>query len=203
VHLSRCEVRDHINYCKNDRWRSHRFYRALQRLKSPMRYICEIFGAPHFRVFQHNRHKADVQKANPDVCFRGDSIGVFMRERRRAALRPSLKRPQVCDKILAESCSSLRRRRGKDRGDGKRVIKAVIHRLKIRTGRPQNRLRLGGKLKGSLRVPQQDVSLQFQDPVKAGDEGDAGPGPSRGLAITSPRELPVVATNRVHEAVTK
>jgi hypothetical protein len=36
---------------KNDRWRSHRFYRALQRLKSPMRYICEIFGAPQFSSF--------------------------------------------------------------------------------------------------------------------------------------------------------
>jgi len=44
-------VRDHINYRKNDRWRSYRFYRALQRLKSPMRYICEIFGAPRFSSF--------------------------------------------------------------------------------------------------------------------------------------------------------
>ena len=26
--LSRCEVRDHINYRKNDRWPSYRFYRA-------------------------------------------------------------------------------------------------------------------------------------------------------------------------------
>src|SRR6476660_2567970 len=51
VRLSRCEVRDHINYRKNDRWRSHRFYRALQRLESPMRYICEIFGAPQFSSF--------------------------------------------------------------------------------------------------------------------------------------------------------
>ena len=49
--LSRCEVRDHINCRKNDRWRSHRFYRALQRLKSPMRYICESFGAPRFSSF--------------------------------------------------------------------------------------------------------------------------------------------------------
>jgi hypothetical protein len=46
VRLLGCEVRDHINCRKNDRWRSHRVYRALQRLKSPMRYICEIFGAP-------------------------------------------------------------------------------------------------------------------------------------------------------------
>jgi hypothetical protein len=44
-------VKDHINYRKNDRWRSYRFYRALQRLKSPMRYICEIFGAPRFSSF--------------------------------------------------------------------------------------------------------------------------------------------------------
>jgi hypothetical protein len=51
VRLSRCEVRDHINYRKNDRWRSSRFYRAMQRLKSPMRYICEIFGAPRFSSF--------------------------------------------------------------------------------------------------------------------------------------------------------
>ena len=51
MRLSRCEVRDHINYRKNDRWPSYRFYRALQRLKSPMRYICEIFGAPRFSSF--------------------------------------------------------------------------------------------------------------------------------------------------------
>ena len=46
-----CKVRDHINYRKNDRWRSYRFYRALQRLKSPIRCICEIFGAPRFSSF--------------------------------------------------------------------------------------------------------------------------------------------------------
>ena len=51
MRLSRCEVRDHIKYRKNDRWRSYRFYRALQRLKSPMSYICEIFGAPRFSSF--------------------------------------------------------------------------------------------------------------------------------------------------------
>ena len=51
VRLSRCEVRDHINYRKSDRWPSYRFYRALQRLKSPMRYICEIFGARQFSTF--------------------------------------------------------------------------------------------------------------------------------------------------------
>ena len=51
MRLSRCEVRDRINYRKNDRWRSYQFYRALQRLKSLMRYICEIFGAPRFSSF--------------------------------------------------------------------------------------------------------------------------------------------------------
>jgi hypothetical protein len=51
VRLSRCELRDHINCRKNDRWPAYRFYRALQRLKSPMRYICEIFGAQRFSIF--------------------------------------------------------------------------------------------------------------------------------------------------------
>src|SRR5882672_520398 len=85
--------------------------------------------------------------------FRRDQ-GMLMRERRRATLSPSLKRTQVCDELLTELCSSLRRRRRKDRGDGERMIKAVIHRLKIETSRPENWLRLGGKLKGSLRVAQ-------------------------------------------------
>jgi hypothetical protein len=39
---------DHVNYRKIDRWLLYRFYRALQRLKSPMRYICEILGARQF-----------------------------------------------------------------------------------------------------------------------------------------------------------
>jgi hypothetical protein len=55
VRLSRCEVRDHMNCRKNDRWPSYRLYSALQRQKLPMRYICEIFGARDFRVFQHNQ----------------------------------------------------------------------------------------------------------------------------------------------------
>ena len=63
--LSRCGVRDHINYSKNDRWRSYRFYRALQRLKSPIRYICEIFGAPRFRVFQHYLPEAVIRSHRP------------------------------------------------------------------------------------------------------------------------------------------
>jgi hypothetical protein len=56
VRLSRCEVRDHISYRKNDRWCSYQFYRASQRLKLPMRYICEIFGAPRFPSFSTQSH---------------------------------------------------------------------------------------------------------------------------------------------------
>ena len=63
MRFSRCEVRDHINCRKNDRWRSHRFYRALQRLKSPLRYICEIFGAPQFSSFS-------TQSANKKLMHR-------------------------------------------------------------------------------------------------------------------------------------
>jgi len=51
VRLFRCEVRDHINYRKNDRWPSYRFYSALQRQKSPMRYIYETLGALRFSSF--------------------------------------------------------------------------------------------------------------------------------------------------------
>jgi hypothetical protein len=51
VRLSRFDVRDHINCRKNDRWPSHRFYRALQRLKSSIRYIFEIFGVSRFSSF--------------------------------------------------------------------------------------------------------------------------------------------------------
>jgi hypothetical protein len=58
VRLSRCEVRDHINYRKNDRWPSYRFYRALQRLKSPTHDICEIFGAPRFSSFSTQSAKS-------------------------------------------------------------------------------------------------------------------------------------------------
>jgi hypothetical protein len=62
VRLSRCELRDHINCRKNDRWPSYRFYRALQRLKSPMRYICEIFGAQRFSSFSTQSAKVAVRR---------------------------------------------------------------------------------------------------------------------------------------------
>jgi hypothetical protein len=35
-----------MNYRENDHWFSYGFYSVLQRQKSPMRYICEIFGTP-------------------------------------------------------------------------------------------------------------------------------------------------------------
>ena len=70
MRLSRCEVRDHIKYRKNDRWRSYRFYRALQRLKSPMRYICEIFGAPRFSSFSTQSH--------PQRTFTEAASGLFL-----------------------------------------------------------------------------------------------------------------------------
>ena len=71
MRLSRCQVRDHINYRKNDRWPSYRFYSASQRQKSPMRYICEIFGARDFRVFQHNPPEAAVHPRS--LFLRSDS----------------------------------------------------------------------------------------------------------------------------------
>ena len=51
MRFPRCELRDHIVSRKNDHWLSYRCYRALPRLKSPMRYICEIFGAARFSTF--------------------------------------------------------------------------------------------------------------------------------------------------------
>jgi hypothetical protein len=58
VRLARRDVRDHIKYSKTGCWRSYRFYRASQRLKSPTCIICEILEARDFRVFQHNPPKA-------------------------------------------------------------------------------------------------------------------------------------------------
>src|ERR1700748_2753483 len=98
------------------------------------------------------RHSIDIPpfKARP---FRRDQR-VLMSEGRRAARGPTPKRPQMLDKILAKFRSPLRRRSRKDRSDGKRMVKAVIHRLKVETGRPENRPRFGGKLKSFLRVAQ-------------------------------------------------
>jgi hypothetical protein len=58
-----------MNYRESDRLPSYRFYRALQRQKSPMRYICEIFGARDFRVFQHNLPQPDMTTAVVEDWF--------------------------------------------------------------------------------------------------------------------------------------
>src|SRR5712672_2330032 len=46
------------------------------------------------------RHGLDVPSCEARPLLRDQRV--FMRERLRAALRPSLKRPQMCDKILTE-----------------------------------------------------------------------------------------------------
>ena len=75
MRLTRCEVGDRINYHKNGRWRSHRFYRALQWLKSPMRYVCEIFGAPRFSSFstQSARVQTLIREGSPLVKLRNSA----------------------------------------------------------------------------------------------------------------------------------
>jgi len=54
VRLSRCEVSDHINYRKNNRWRSHQFYKASQRPKLPCATLARFSELYDFRVFQHS-----------------------------------------------------------------------------------------------------------------------------------------------------
>jgi len=83
VRLSRGELRDHINYRKNDRWRSDRFHRALQRLKSPMRYICEIFGAPRFSSYS-------TQSAQSGQATQFDDVG-YVASTEKAQVRPSIR----------------------------------------------------------------------------------------------------------------
>ena len=60
MRLTRCDVRDHINYSKNGHRRSYLFCRAFQWLKSPTCDICEIFGARDFRVLQQYLHETDM-----------------------------------------------------------------------------------------------------------------------------------------------
>jgi hypothetical protein len=64
VRLSRCEVRDHMIYRKNGRRPSYRLYSRLQRQKSPMRHICEIFGTPRFRSFSTQPAQSGRSYAN-------------------------------------------------------------------------------------------------------------------------------------------
>jgi hypothetical protein len=52
MRLSRCEVRDHTsNTAKTIARARIDSTEPLQRLKSPMRYICEIFGVVRFSTF--------------------------------------------------------------------------------------------------------------------------------------------------------
>ena len=60
MRFSRCDVRDHMNYRKGDRLPSYRFYRALHRQKSLMRYISRFSEPRDIRVFQHNPPEAAV-----------------------------------------------------------------------------------------------------------------------------------------------
>jgi hypothetical protein len=48
----------------------YRFYRALQWLKSPMRYICEIFGVPRFSSFS-------TQSARSGLMHRSKQLKLF------------------------------------------------------------------------------------------------------------------------------
>jgi hypothetical protein len=51
VRRFRCEVRDHMNYRKNDRWPSYRFYSALHRQKSPMLHLRDFRSPAIFEFF--------------------------------------------------------------------------------------------------------------------------------------------------------
>jgi hypothetical protein len=59
-----------MNYRKSDRLPSYRFYRALQRQKSPMRYICEIFRSlaifEFFNTIRQKRSFSSSQLLSPD-----------------------------------------------------------------------------------------------------------------------------------------
>jgi hypothetical protein len=58
-----------MHFRQSARLPSYRFYRALQRQQSPMRYICEISEPRNFRVFHHNRSKSEIGAPLPDVSF--------------------------------------------------------------------------------------------------------------------------------------
>jgi len=83
VRVPRCELRDRINCRKNDRWPSYRFYRALQRLKSSIRCICEIFGAARFSSFS-----TQSVKNGPDALEMG--CRTTPETRHRSAIRDAL-----------------------------------------------------------------------------------------------------------------
>ena len=120
MRLSRCEVRDHINCRKNDRWRSHRFYSALQRQNSPNRYICEIFGASRFSSIQHNQPEADIMlshsiidPANTPFSRRQSSGGPGIIAFRRTAKMTAVDQPNNSTPFIAViGASNCQRRNG-------------------------------------------------------------------------------------------
>jgi hypothetical protein len=72
VRLSRCEVRDHINCRKNDRWRSYRFCRALPGLKSPNALHSRDFRSPAiFEFFNTIGTERTWRDVRPESDFGG------------------------------------------------------------------------------------------------------------------------------------
>jgi hypothetical protein len=61
VRLSRCEVRDHINYRKNDRWRSYRFYRAAAAEIAQALHLRDFRSPAIFEFFNTIRHKRPIR----------------------------------------------------------------------------------------------------------------------------------------------
>ena len=72
------EVHGKGDHRKNDRWFSYRFYSASQRQKLPLRYVCEIFGAPRFSSFS-------TQSAISGRPFHNRSVYEFPKRRRHPA----------------------------------------------------------------------------------------------------------------------
>src|ERR1700675_349450 len=89
MRVPRCELRDHINCRKNDRWPSYRFYRALQRLKSSIRCICEIFGAARFSSFStQSANRRLTQRSNYQLFARVRSVVNAQKESGSLSRRP-------------------------------------------------------------------------------------------------------------------
>ena len=61
MRLSRCEVRDHINYRKNDRWRSYRFYRAAAAEIAKALHLRDFRSPAIFEFFNTIRHKRPIR----------------------------------------------------------------------------------------------------------------------------------------------
>src|ERR1700722_3189953 len=75
--LAHGDVRVHIKYSKTGCWRSYRFHRASQRLKSPTCIICEILGGRDFRVFQHNPPVNGHRWWHKETCSCKEAVEAF------------------------------------------------------------------------------------------------------------------------------